>query len=308
MKTNTILFAIFFLLSIAGCNGVKDTKSTIAATDQAFLSDDEPCWVSNPSCASTSDNYIYFSGQSDRDYPSYGRPERKAFESARKDARQQYANYLGVEVTADTTIENELNNGNVNSKYGQISTETLKHTVSHLQKVDEYFTAATINKKGERSWRVFVLMRVAREKAEKFREKMASKNTGRHTAGSKKPGKKIRKVNGFEFQINKCEYYDDGVICEFIATNKKNTATNMWFDNRYCYCLTDDGDEYIANRVYVGQKEHYNGLKHTYQPDSPVKFKFRCPNVNSNVEEFHSVKFSFLHFPDVIFRNVEVQH
>jgi len=299
-----LLWLMSFLFAMAGCNSVKDTKDNIVVSD-SMASGEEPCWIKNPSCEATSDEYIYFSGQSDREYSGVGMPEQKGFRSAEEDARKQYAEYLGVRITTDSKSKDERKNDDTSTEFVREAKLSTDQIVSQLEKVDNYYYATTTNRKGERNWRVFMLMRVPRAVAKNQSENKPPETdvSGNSAAETKKT---VRKVSGFKFKLNQCERFDDGVYCEFVATSLKSAPVNQWFDNRYCACITHDGDEYMANHVAVGAKEHYNGLKHTYLPDTPVKVKFRCPNVGTNVSSFHSVKFSFLRFPDVVFKNVGI--
>jgi hypothetical protein len=136
----------------------------------SMKSADEPCWILRPSCLVTSeDTALYFVGQSAEPLANWGRPKRASTQSAQGNAEQQYARFLGVEITSSSFLQSLLKDEQYQSQFRQTSTLNVNHTVSDLVKVDEYAGVYQQTSEGEPLWTVYVLIKVSQESVDKHR-------------------------------------------------------------------------------------------------------------------------------------------
>ncbi|MCP5162168.1 MAG: hypothetical protein H6999_00460 [Hahellaceae bacterium] len=174
-----ILLPIIFALSACSAQKTMLQPTKIAQAPEgmsSFEAHDEPCWIRSPDCVQQpNQQYVYFVGQSDRAYPSVGRPDRAAFASAQKDAELQYAKFLGVSVSSAMSLEQSESQGRTSSRFGEVLQETVQQRISDLKKADQYFVSNAINTAGERLWTVYILLKVDKVDIDKHRSQMLSR-------------------------------------------------------------------------------------------------------------------------------------
>ena len=150
------------LFGVFGCGSSQPTPMRPVTMD-AVQSKAQPCWVSTPQCADDgAKNALYFVGQSESVAAGWRRPSRDAFRSAQKDAEQQYARYLGVDIRSSTFLKSVLDDADYNSQFSETIDARVERTVSHLTKADEYYVADQKNASGQPVWTVFILLKIER--------------------------------------------------------------------------------------------------------------------------------------------------
>lgn len=203
----SILFtaiALVFTLSACSSKKISPQANQLAQTPEGMSSlqaNDEPCWIRSPDCAQQHDKeYVYFVGQSDKSYPSAGRPDRVAFSSAQKDAEFQYAKYLGVYVSSDMILYQHESKGQTASQIEEVLQETVAQRISDLKKADQYYVSNAINSHGERLWTVYILLKINKADIDKHRNQMISKlETKRPKIQFSQPKKKASEVSSATF-------------------------------------------------------------------------------------------------------------
>jgi len=131
---------------------------------------DEPCWVRAPDCmAGAESTALYFAGQSREPLPSWGRPRRESFHSAQRDAEQEYARYLGVDVESSIYLQSVFKNEHYQSQFKETVKQSVHRTVSDLLKADEYFVSHQQARDGEPLWTVHVLIKIEKETVNEHR-------------------------------------------------------------------------------------------------------------------------------------------
>jgi hypothetical protein len=168
---HTFLFVT--LLSGAGCSSAPVKQSKPSKTI-ALKVTDEPCWIKRPDCRAGAENTaLYFIGQSEQPLASRGRPSRESIHSAQRDAEQQYARFLGVEIRSSLFLQDILKDEHYQSQFTHTLSSNVKHTVSDLIKADEFFAAYEQTAEGEPLWTVYVLIKIAKESVDKHRVAIA---------------------------------------------------------------------------------------------------------------------------------------
>lgn len=174
------LLTIWF--SFAGCSptSVIPTRRASLHSAQAVA---EPCWVKTPNCnAKPDDTDLYFVGQSGQPLASWGRPKRASTHSAQRDAEQQYARFLGVEINSSIYLQSLLKNEGYQNQFAHTITSNVNRTVSDLVKADEYSVAYQETSEGEPLWTVYVLIKVAKQIVDKHRLAVAKETKRRAIA------------------------------------------------------------------------------------------------------------------------------
>ena len=144
---------------------------------------DEPCWLRTPDCTADAETTaLYFAGQSDQPRANWGRPTRDSFHSAQRDAEQQYARFLGVEIKSSTYLQSLFKNEHYQSQFEQTIRQDVNRKVSELVKADEYFVAYQQTGEGEPLWTVYVLIKIAKEHVNKHRIAVAEETKRRAEA------------------------------------------------------------------------------------------------------------------------------
>lgn len=179
------LFLTLLACSLGGLYGCAATTlvPTQNATTASMASAEEPCWVKRPNClAKGEDTALYFVGQSAQPLANWGRPERASTQSAQTDAEQQYARFLGVEITSSVYLQSLLEDERYQSQFSHTVTSNVDRTVSDLVKVDEYFVAYQQTTEGQPLWTVYVLIKVSKESVDTHRVAVAEEAKRRANA------------------------------------------------------------------------------------------------------------------------------
>ena len=185
------LFNLWFLCAFLGlswaCSSApvkQDTPLTMKQVKPA----DEPCWVRTPDCqASESSASIYFVGQSQEPLANVGQPQRDSFRSAQRDAEQEYARYLGVEVESSSYLKSLFKNERYQMQFEETIHETVEQTVSELVKADEYFVSYERDENGIPLWTVYVLLKISKENVAKHQ--IAIRDEAKRKAEAPEPPK-----------------------------------------------------------------------------------------------------------------------
>ena len=155
------------LTGALGCSSAP-TKTSNSASIATAQASNEPCWVKRPDCEAGADNTaLYFVGMSEAPIANYGRPKRDSVHSAQTDAEQQYARYLGVEISSSIFLQTLLKDETYRSQFTHTLSSNVSRTVSDLIKVDEYFAAYKHTPEGEPMWTVYVLIKIDKQTAVK---------------------------------------------------------------------------------------------------------------------------------------------
>ena len=164
------LFVLWVLVGgLTACSSSPVTKETPLSMNSVKAAD-EPCWIRAPDCTAEEESTaLYFVGQSEQPLASWGRPKRDSFHSAQRDAEQQYARYLSVDIKSSTYLRSLFENEHYQSQFKETTSQSVSHTVSELIKADEYFVAHQQTSDGEPMWTVYVLIKIAKENVEKHR-------------------------------------------------------------------------------------------------------------------------------------------
>ncbi len=160
---------ITVLSSLVACS-----SSTVVPTRRANIGNAssavDPCWVKTPNCkAESQDTDLYFVGQSDEPLASWGRPKRASVHAAQRDAEQQYARFLGVEIKSSIYLQSLLEDERYKDQFAHTITSNVNRTVSDLVKADQHSVAYQQTSEGEPLWTVYVLIKVAKSSVEKHR-------------------------------------------------------------------------------------------------------------------------------------------
>ena len=135
---------------------------------------DEPCWIRTPDCKAAGDSStLYFVGQSKEPLPSLGQPLRTSFHSARQDAEQAYARFLGVDIESSSYLRTLFEHEQYQMQFEETIRENVQQTVSELIKADEYFVAHRQTDAGEPLWTVYILLKIAKEHVSQHRAAIA---------------------------------------------------------------------------------------------------------------------------------------
>jgi hypothetical protein len=176
------LFLFTLLSGLTGCSS-SPVKKTMPLSMNSVKSADEPCWIRTPDCtADTKNPALYFVGQSKQPLASQGRPKRESFHSAQRDAEQQYARYLAVDIKSSTYLRSLFKNEHYQTQFKETIRQSVNHTVSELIKADEYFVAHQHTRDGEPLWTVYVLIKIAKENVDRHRVAIAEENKRRAEA------------------------------------------------------------------------------------------------------------------------------
>ena len=125
---------------------------------------DEPCWVRTPDCQEdASRSSLYFVGRSQETLANVGQPRRASFRSAQRDAEQEYARYLGVDIESSSYLKSLFKNERYQMQFEETIHETVEQTVSELVKADEYFVSYEVDAEGVPLWTAYVLLRISNE-------------------------------------------------------------------------------------------------------------------------------------------------
>jgi hypothetical protein len=175
------LWAIGLLINLLACSStsvIPIHRPSPAKTKQI----PEPCWVKTPNCnAKAGDGALYFVGQSEQPLASWGRPKRSSTHSAQRDAEQQYARFLGVEISSSIYLQSLLKDKGYQNQFAHTITSNVNRTVSDLIKADEYSVAYQQTNEGMPLWSVYVLIKVTKESVDKHRLAVAQENIRRAT-------------------------------------------------------------------------------------------------------------------------------
>ena len=167
-----LLSAGLFVLS-AGCSSAP-VKQPNSSNPNLTKAAEEPCWIKRPGCeAGPGDTALYFVGQSETPIANWGRPNRDAVHSAQTDAEQQYARYLGVEISSSIFLQTLLDDETYRSQFSHSLTSSVNRTVSDLIKVNEHFAAYTQTAEGEPMWTVYVLIKIDKATSERHQAAIA---------------------------------------------------------------------------------------------------------------------------------------
>ena len=158
---STISLGVFVsALTACSSNAVNQAKPVSINNPQPTP---EPCWVKTPDCGAKPDeNTLYFVGQSKEPLASWGRPLRDSYHSAKRDAEQEYARFLGVDIEASSYLQSLFKHQHYQMQFQETVKESVNHTVSELIKADDYFVAYQQTSDGEPMWTVYVLLKIAR--------------------------------------------------------------------------------------------------------------------------------------------------
>ena len=168
-QTFLILILSISLNALTACSS-PPVKKRVPLSMSGVKGSDEPCWIRTPDCmADAKDSALYFVGQSDQPLPSLGRPKRESFRSAQRDAEQQYARYLAVDIKSSVYLRSLFDNENYQSQFKETIRQSVNHTVSELIKADEYFIAHHQTHNEEPLWTVYVLIKIAKESVNRHR-------------------------------------------------------------------------------------------------------------------------------------------
>jgi hypothetical protein len=175
-----LFFYPFFLFTLFGgltaCSSSPIKKAAPLSMNPAKAAD-APCWIRTPDCTADAENTaLYFVGQSNQPLASWGRPKRASVHSAQRDAEKQYARYLGVEIKSSTYLRSLFKNDNYQSQFNETTSQSVNKTVSELVKADEYSVAHQATQDGEPLWTVYVLIKIAKETANKHQVDLAEED------------------------------------------------------------------------------------------------------------------------------------
>ena len=167
-------FLLFVSLSgLTACSS-SPVKKAVPLSMSAVKAIDEPCWIRTPDCIADAENSaLYFVGQSEQPLASLGRPKRESFHSAQRDAEQQYARYLAVDIKSSIYLQSLFNNEHYQSQFKETIRQNVNHTISELIKADEYFIAHQQTHDDEPLWTVYVLIKIAKESVSRHRVAIA---------------------------------------------------------------------------------------------------------------------------------------
>lgn len=172
-QTFHTLFLFTLLSGLIACSS-SPVKKVRPLSMNSVKAADEPCWIRTPDCMANADNTaLYFVGQSKSALANWGRPKRESFHSAQRDAEQQYARFLAVDIKASTYLQSLLKNEHYQSQFKETIRAETKHTVSELIKADEYFVAHQQTSEGEPLWTVYMLIKIDRKDVNKHRAVIA---------------------------------------------------------------------------------------------------------------------------------------
>jgi hypothetical protein len=176
-------FLLFASLSgLTACSSSPVMKA-IPLSMSGVKGSDEPCWIRTPDCVADAENTaLYFVGQSEEPLASLGRPKRESFRSAQRDAEQQYARYLAVDIKSSIYLRSLFNNEHYQSQFKETIRQSVNHTVSELIKADEYFIAHQQTRDNEPLWTVYVLIKIAKESVNRHRVAIAEESKRRAEA------------------------------------------------------------------------------------------------------------------------------
>jgi len=161
--------SLVFVMGLAACSSAPVAKETPLGMNSVKAAD-EPCWIRAPDCtAGAESTALYFVGQSKQPLASWGRPKRESFHSAQRDAEQQYARYLAVDIKSSTYLKSLFKDEHYQSQFEETTRQSVNRRVSELIKADEYFVAHQQTGDGEPMWTVYVLIKIAKENVEKHR-------------------------------------------------------------------------------------------------------------------------------------------
>ena len=150
------------------------TRRASVASDKPAI---DPCWVKTPNCqAKSQDSDLYFVGQSDQALASWGRPKRASIHAAQRDAEQEYARFLGVEIRSSVYLQSLLQDERYKEQFAHTITSNVSRTISDLVKVDQYSVAYQQTSEGEPLWTVYVLIKVAKSSVDKHRLAVAQES------------------------------------------------------------------------------------------------------------------------------------
>ena len=155
-QTFNVLFLHALLGGLSGCASAP-VKQKTPLTMQQVKPADEPCWVRTPDCQEdASRSSLYFVGRSQERLANVGQPRRASFRSAQRDAEQEYARYLGVDIESSSYLKSLFKNERYQMQFEETIHETVEQTVSELVKADEYFVSYEVDAEGVPLWTAYV--------------------------------------------------------------------------------------------------------------------------------------------------------
>ena len=161
------------LVGLMACSSAP-VKKAAPLSMASVKAPDEPCWVRTPDCRDVEgDSTLYFVGQSKEPLASRGQPPRASFHSAQRDAEQEYARYLGVDIESSSYLMSLFKDEEYQLQFEETIQETVEQRVSELKKADEYFVAYERTEEGEPLWTVYVLLKIAQEHVQKHQAAIA---------------------------------------------------------------------------------------------------------------------------------------
>ena len=188
---------------------------------------DEPCWIRSPDCRADAENAtLYFVGQSKEPLASWGRPSRDSIHSAQRDAEQEYARYLGVDIEASSYLQSLFSNEHYQMQFEESISENVNHTVSELIKADEYSVAHQESSDGEPLWSVYVLIKISKDSATKHQAAIAEE-LRRRAAAPPPPDEWVASV--FNIDDTVAIYVNDKKInqCDFSRSCEINLSPHF---------------------------------------------------------------------------------
>jgi len=260
------------ILGLAACAAAPVNKATPLVMSSVKAAD-EPCWIRTPDCgADATRAALYFVGQSDQPRASWGRPSRTSVHSAQRDAEQQYARFLGVDIESSTYLQSLFEDERYQSQFEHTMTAKVDRRVSELSKADEYFVAYQQTAEGEPLWTVYVLIKIAKADVAKHRLAVAdeikrrAEEIKRRASAPPPPDQWVASV----FNI------DDSV-----SVYVNNTKINQCDFSRSCDIQLSPHFKSGRNKVRLEYKNHAVFWTYGYEilKNDEIMYRGRCGQV-----------------------------